>query len=139
MSLNSMVLQVEVYQKRGDEMKTDTEMICEFSLKLPSVTDGINWDEIFQTEVGTYRFHFHYHVQPNYITNNGLNCSLQWWTEYKKQVQEGKILLLSPDSKLNESAADYELSMSLVGVEGWDTLVSLLEQNHYSSGIFIAW
>ena len=123
MSLNSMVLQVEVYQKRGDEMKTDTEMLCEFSLKLPSVADGINWDEIFQTEVGTYRFHFHYHVQPNYITNN----------EYKKQVQEGKILLLSPDSKLNESAADYELSMSLVGVEGWDTLVSLLEQNHYSS------
>lgn len=57
--------------------------------------------------------------------------------EFERGTQNGVITLLSSDPKINESAEDYELSMSLEGVEGWDSLISFLQRNNYSSSTFL--
>lgn len=66
------MLRIIVYWNSEERMPSPNTKVCEFSLKLPPVTDGVNWDEVFQTEVGAYRFLFHYHAQPNYISISGL-------------------------------------------------------------------
>ena len=67
----TIMLHINVFWKSDEKSPSTNAKVCEFSLKLPLVTDGINWDEVFQTEVGAYRFMFHYHAQPNYIPNLG--------------------------------------------------------------------
>ena len=57
--------------------------------------------------------------------------------DFERRNQNGVITLLSPDPKVNEGAEDYELSMSLAGVEGWDSLISFLQRNNYSSSTFL--
>ena len=69
---DAIMLHIIVYWKSDEKTPSSNAKVCEFSLKLPSVTDGVNWDEVFQTEVGAYRFLFHYHAQPNYISISAL-------------------------------------------------------------------
>lgn len=74
---DSTMLRIIVFWKSDEKTPSSNSKVCEFSLKLPAVTDGINWDEVFQTEVGVYRFLFHYHAQPNYIKDHGLILTIK--------------------------------------------------------------
>lgn len=57
--------------------------------------------------------------------------------DFERRNENGVITLLSPDPKVNECAEDYELSMSLEGVEGWDSLISFLQRSNYSSSTYL--